>query len=52
MDNQKSEILEKIEDAINSKIDIPNVSEEQEGFLIHLLIALAATVVYILIKNL
>lgn len=42
----------KIEDAINSKIDIPNVSEEQEGYLIHILLALAATVLYIIIQNL
>jgi hypothetical protein len=52
MDNQKSAILDKIEDAINDKIDIPGVGEQEEGYLIHLMIALAATVVYIILKNL
>jgi len=52
MDFKNSAILDKIEDAINEKIDIPNVSDQQEGYLIHLMIALAATVVYIIIQNL
>ena len=44
--------MEKLQEAINDKIDIPGVDEQEEGYLIHMLIGLAITILYIFIRNL
>ena len=42
---------EKIEAAINDKIDVPGVDEQDEAYLIHLLVGLAAAILFIFIKT-
>ncbi len=36
----------KIEEKINSKIDIPNLTEPEEGYIIHLLVSLVIAFIY------
>lgn len=41
-----------MEDELNRLIDIPNINEEDEKKIISLIVALIATIVYIILKNL
>jgi len=42
--------MDKIEEEINAKIDIPKVNEQEEGYLIHLVVSLILTIIYFVIR--
>lgn len=42
--------MEKIEQEINDKLDIPNITDEEEGYLIHLIVSLIITLIYFAIR--
>lgn len=41
---------DKIEEAINQAIDLPHLNEQEEGYLIHLVVALVVTLIYLIVK--
>lgn len=42
--------MEKIEEEINNIIDIPKLTEADEGYFIHLVISLVITLIYFAIR--
>ena len=42
--------MEKIEEELNNKIDIPKLTEQDEGYFIHLVISLILTTIYFVIR--
>lgn len=38
--------MDKIEQEINAKIDLPNINEQEEGYFIHLIVSLILTLIY------
>ncbi len=41
---------EALEEMINKEIDIPGLTEDEEGYFIHLVISLVIALIYIVIK--
>lgn len=38
--------MDKVEEEINNKIDIPKLTEQEEGYFIHLVVSLIITLIY------